>query len=129
MTQKFTGDSIPEAEPAFGFDAHPVDGATTARLGQRNLPVRQRDHVPARDGADDEGGARPRDQEGARSGAAKWLVVVLEVSGDGFWGCGGCTDGGVVVVQDGFRVDLVDNHDGGLSGSRRAGRIVFLDLR
>ncbi len=122
VTQELTGDGIPEAEPAFGFRARPVDGATTARLGQLNLPVKQRDHVPGRDAADDEGGAGPGDQGGARFGAAERILVIQEGGGDTFGGCGGCVNGGVVVVQDGFRVDLVEDHDGGvlagLSGSR-----------
>jgi len=123
VTQELTGNSIPEAEPAFGFHARPVDGATTARLGQLNLPVKQRDHVPGRDAADDEGGAGPGDQEGARFGAAERILVIQEGGGDTFGGCGGCVSGGVVVVQDGFRVDLVEDHDGGvlagLSGGSR----------
>lgn len=122
MAEELTGDNIREAEPAFGFHARPVDGATTARLGQHNLPVKQRDHVPRRDGADDEGGAGPGDQGEARFGAAERVVVVQEVGDDGFGGCGGCVDGGVVAVRDGFWVDLVEDHEGGvlarLSGSR-----------
>jgi hypothetical protein len=98
VTQELTGDSIPESEPAFGFHARPIDGVTTARLGQ-HLAVKQRDHGPKRDGADDEGGAGPGDQGGAGFGAAKRIVVIQEVGGDCFGGCGGC----VVVVQDVFR--------------------------
>lgn len=71
VTQEFTGDSIPEAEPAFGFHARPVHGATAVRPGQHNLPVKQHDHVPERDGADDEGGSGPGDQEGARFSATQ----------------------------------------------------------
>lgn len=61
MAEEITGDNVPEAEPAFGFHARPVDRARTARLGQHNPPVKQRDHIPGRDGADDEGGAGPGD--------------------------------------------------------------------
>lgn len=113
MTQHLTGDGIPEAEPAFAFLALPVDGAATARRDQHDLPVEQCDHVPGRDGADDEAGAGPGDQVGARSsGAAQRVVVVQEVGGHGFGGCTGCADGGVVVVVllGGFRVDLVEEH-------------------
>ncbi len=101
VTQELTGDSIPESEPAFGFHARSIDGVTTARLGQHNLAVKQRDHGPKRDGADDEGGAGPGDQGGARFGAAERIVVIQEVGGDCFGGFGGCA---VVVVQDAFRV-------------------------
>jgi len=97
-----------------------VDGAAASRLGQHNLPVKQRDHVPERDGTDDEGGAGPGDRGGAGFGAAE-RVMVVQVGGDGFGGCGGCVDGGVVGVRDRFGVDLVEDHDGGvlagLSGS------------
>lgn len=88
VTQELTGDGIPEAEPAFGFHARPVDGATTARLGQYDLPVKQRDHVSGRDGMDDEGRAGPGNQGVARSGAGERVVVVPDVGGDSFGG--GC---------------------------------------
>ena len=114
MTQEPTRDGIPEAKPAFGFHARPVDGAAASRLGQHNLPVKQCDHVPGRDGADDEGGAGPGDRGGAGFGAAEQVKVVQEVGGDGFRGCGGCVDCGVVGVRDGFGVDLVEGHDGGV---------------
>ena len=45
MTQESTRNSIPEAEPAFGFHTIPVDRATTVYLGQHNLPIEQREHV------------------------------------------------------------------------------------
>ncbi len=79
---------------------------------QRNLPVKQCDHVPGRDGADDEGGAGPGDQVGARSGAAQRVLVIKEVGDDSFGRCIGCGDRVVVVVVhlDGFRVDLVEDH-------------------
>jgi hypothetical protein len=122
VTQELTRDGILEAELAFGFHARPVDRAAAARRGQHNLPVNQRDHVPGLDGADDKGGAGPGDRGGAEFGAAERVVVVQEVGDDGFGGCSGCVDGGVVGVRDGFGVDLVEDHDGGvlagLSGSR-----------
>ncbi len=112
MTQELTGDSISEAEPAFGFHTRPVDGATAARRVQRNLSVKQCDHVPGRDAADDEGRAGPGDQVGARFGAAQRDLVIQEVGGDSFGGCISCGDRVVVVVVhfDGFRVDLVEDH-------------------
>ena len=112
MTQEPTRGEIPEAEPALGFHARPVDGAAASRLGQHNLPVNQRDHVPRRGGADDKGGAGPGDRGGAGFGAAERVMVVQEVGGDGFGGCGGCVDGGVVGVRDRFGVDLVEDHNG-----------------
>ena len=114
VTQEPTRDGTLEAEPAFGFHARPVDAAAATRLGQHNLPVKQRDHVPGQDGADDEGRAGPGDRGGAGFGAAERVVVVQEVGGDGLGGCGGCVDGGVVGVWDGFGVDLVEDHDGGV---------------
>jgi len=116
MTQEITRDWIPEAEPAFGFQARPADGAAAARRGQHNLPVEQRDHVPGRDGADDKGGAGPRDRGVAGCDAVERVVVIREVSGDGFGGCGGHADGGVVGLWDGFGVDFVEGHDGGMLG-------------
>jgi hypothetical protein len=114
VTQESTRDGILEAEPAFGFYARPVDGATAARPGQHNLPVKQRDHLPGQDGADDEGRAGPGDRGGAGFGATERVVIVLEVGGDGLGRCGGCVDGGVIGVRDGIRVDLVEDHDGGV---------------
>lgn len=87
MTKEPTRDNIQEAEPAFGFHARPVDGAMTARLGQHNLPAKQREHIPRRNGADNESGAGRRDQGGARFGAAE--RVVQEVGGDSFRWCSG----------------------------------------
>ena len=88
-----------------------MDRATTARLDQHNLPIKQRQNVPRRDGADDEGGAGPGDQERARLG-----VVIVPGSrwgaGDGSEGCSDCVDCGVVAVQHGIRIDLVEDHDG-----------------
>ena len=112
MAQELAGDSILEAEPAFGFLTRPVDGATTTWMGQRNLPLKQCDHVPGFDAADDEGGAGPGDQVGARFGAAQRVVIIQKIGGDGFGGCIGCVDRGafVVVHLDGFRVDLVEDH-------------------
>ena len=125
MTQILTGDKIPEAEPAFDLHARPVDGATTARMGQRNVPVKQRYHVPGRDGADDEGGAGPRDQVGARSGVAQRVVVIQEVGGHGFGGGIDCVVRAVVVVVvplDGFRVNLVEDH------WRSGGQVVWVEM-
>ena len=68
--------------------------------------------MPAKDGADDKGRAGPRNQEGAGFGASERVMIIREVGGGfGFGGCGvrvGCG----AVVRDGFRVDLVENHDG-----------------
>jgi hypothetical protein len=114
VTQEPTRDGILEAEPAFGFYARPVDGAAAARPGQHNLPVKQRDHLPGQDRADDEGRTRPGDRGGARFGATERVMVVQEVSGDGLGWCGGCVDGGVIRVRDGIRVDLVKDHDSGV---------------
>ena len=70
--------------------------------------------MPAKDGADDKGGARPRNQEGAGFGTAEWAVIIQDFGGGfGFGGCGDGVGCGVVVVRDGFRVDLVGSHDGG----------------
>jgi len=123
VTQHFTGDSISKTEPTFSFHACPVDRATTARLGQHYLPVKQGDHVPGRDGANYKGGTGPGDQGRARFGAAEWVVMVQKVGGDGLGGCDGCVDGGVVAVRDGFRVDLVANHTSGVLAGL-SGRII-----
>lgn len=77
------------------------------------MPVKQRDHVPRRDGADDEGRAGPGNQGGARFRAAERVVVVQEVAEDGFGGCSDYVDSGVVAVRNGVRVDLIGDHDGG----------------
>ena len=68
--------------------------------------------MPGQDRADDKGGPGPGDQGGARFGAPERVVVIQEVGSDGFGGCGGCVDGGVVAVRDGFGVALVEDHDG-----------------
>lgn len=116
VAQKPTRGRILEAEPAFYFGAFPVDMAImSARQGQQNLSVEQRDHATARDRADDEGGAGIRDQRLARFGAAGQLIAILI---GGFGRSGGCVDSGVVVVRDGFRVDLVEDHDIGVLDCR-----------
>ena len=69
--------------------------------------------MPGQDGADDKGGAGPRNQGGAEFGASEQTVIIREVGGSfAFEGCGSCVGCGVFVL-DGFRVDLVENHDGG----------------
>ena len=66
-----------------------------------------------RDGADDKSGAGPRNQGGAGFSAFERVVIIPEVGGGfGFGGCGSCVGCGVV-VRDGFKVDLVENHNGG----------------
>lgn len=110
MTQEFTGDSIPEAEPAFGFHAQPGDGSTTARRGQHNLPIEQRDHVPGRDGADDEGGVGPRDQVGFSLDTRERILIIQKIGGDGFRRGISSVAGELIVVLDGVRDDLVEEH-------------------
>jgi len=61
-------------------------------MEQHNLTVKQRDHGPK---------SRTGDQGEAGLGAAERIVVIQEVGGDCFGGCGDCV---VVVVQDAFRV-------------------------
>lgn len=122
VAQKPTGGRILEAEPAFDFGAFPVDMAImSARQGQHNLSVEQRDHTTARDGADDEGGAGIRDQRGARFGAAGQLMAILI---GGFGRSDSCIDGRVVVVRDGLRVDLIEDHDSGVLDCRDRDCIV-----
>ena len=123
MAQEFTRDRTPEAEPAFGFLTRPVVAATTARRGQHDLPVEQCDHVPGRDGADDEDGAGPRDQEGGarfdvviRVVVERVVVVAYEIRGVGAGGCDGCVDGGVITIRDRCRLDLIEDHNGGMGG-------------
>lgn len=105
MTQEFTGDNVPEAEPAFDFHTRPVNRAMTARLGQHNLPVKQRERFPGRDGADDESEAGPRDQEVA--GTADRVAVIQAVFGNGCGGCDSCVDVGVVAVVVVIVADVV----------------------
>ena len=68
--------------------------------------------MPARDGADDKRGAGPRNQKEAGFGTSERAVIIREVGGGfGFGGCGGGVVCGVV-VRDGFRVGLIEDHDG-----------------
>jgi len=89
-----------------------VDRAAATGRGQHHLPVAQRDYVPGRDGADDEGGAGPGDRGGSELG----VVVIEDFRGDAFRGCAwrvgrGCR--GVVGIWDRLGVKVVENHDGG----------------
>ena len=111
ITQEPTQGKIPEAEPAFSFHTSPVNGAAASRPGQHNLPIKQRDHIPRRGGADNKSGARPGDQGGAKFGTTK-KVIVIQVGGDSFRGYGDCVDSRVVGVQNRFGVNLVKNHNG-----------------
>ena len=69
--------------------------------------------MPKRGGADDKGGTRPRNQVGAGFGASERAMIIRDVGGGfGFGGCSGCVGCGVV-FRDMFRIDLVEDHDGG----------------
>jgi len=40
--------------------------------------------------------------------------MVQNIGGGGLGRCDGCIDGGVVAIRHEFRVDLVENHTGGM---------------
>jgi hypothetical protein len=79
-----------------------VDGATAAGGSQYNLSVAQRDYVPGRDGADEEGRVGPGDGGCTKLSVAERVEVIQEISNDSFWRCSGCVDGRVVEIGDRF---------------------------
>ncbi len=109
VTQKLIRNAIPETEPAFGFHTRPVDGAPAAWRGQHNLHVKQRNYMPGRDRADNEG-------EIVRRGTVGLVVIFREICGEAVGDCSWRVNGGVVRVGDGFRVELVEAHNDVLAG-------------
>ena len=75
--------------------------------------------MPRRDGADNEGGAGPRDQVWNRMDATQGVIIIQEVGGDGFGGRIGRIVGGGVVIIISKRVgtDFIEIHWRDLSGS------------
>lgn len=119
VTQKLIRNAISETEPAFGFHTRPVDGAPAAWRGQHNLPAKQRNYMPGRDRADNEGGIVRRD-------TARLVVISREICGKGVGGCSWRVNSRVVRVGNGFRVELVGAHSD-VFGRRRA--VLILKLK